>query len=46
MAKEIIQSNVMEYSGIMSLTGFTSVVSGETEETYYDKEFRYSSDKI
>ena len=46
MAKEIIESNVMEYSGIKSLTGFTSVVSGETEETYYDKEFRYSSDKI
>ena len=36
----------MEYSGIKSLTGFTCVVSGETDETYYNKEFRYSSDKI
>ena len=51
MSKEIIkrtpiESNVMEYSGIKYLTGFTCVVSGETDETYYDKEFRYSSDKI
>ena len=51
MSKEIIkrtpiESNMMEYSGIKSLTGFTCVVSGETDETYYDKEFRYSSDKI
>jgi len=46
MAKGIIESNVMEYSGIKSLTGFTCVVSGETEDTYYNKEFRYSSDKI
>lgn len=46
MAKGIIESNVMEYSGIKSLTGFTCVVSGETDKTYYDKEFRYSSDKI
>lgn len=46
MAKGIIESNVMEYSGIKSLTGFTCVVSGETDETYYNKEFRYSSDKI
>ena len=46
MTKGIIESNVMEYSGIKSLTGFTCVVSGETDETYYNKEFRYSSDKI
>ena len=46
MAKGIIESNVMEYSGIKSLTGFTCVVSGETDNTYYDKEFRYSSDTI
>ena len=46
MAKEVIESNVMEYSGIKSLTGFTSIVTGEDENTYYDKEFRYSSDKI
>ncbi len=46
MTKGIIESNVMEYSGIKSLTGFTCVVSGETDNTYYDKEFRYSSDNI
>ena len=46
MAKGIIESNVMEYSGIKSLTGFTCVVTGETDQTYYNKEFRYSSDKI
>ena len=46
MAKGIIESNVMEYSGIKSLTGFTCIVSGETDVTYYNKEFRYSSDKI
>ena len=37
---------MMEYSGIQSLTGFTAVIRGETDETYYDKEFRYSADKI
>lgn len=46
MAKGIIESNVMEYSRIKSLTGFTCIVSGETDVTYYNKEFRYSSDKI
>ena len=46
MAKGIIESNVMEYTGIKSLTGFTCVVTCETEDTYFDKEFRYSSDKI
>ena len=37
---------MMEYSGIQALTGFTAVIRGETDETYYDKEFRYSADKI
>ena len=46
MTKGIIESNVMEYTGIKSLTGFTCVVTGETDKVYYDKEFRYSSDKI
>lgn len=46
MAKEVIESNIMEYTGIKSLTGFTAVVIGETKDTYYNKEFRYSSDKI
>ena len=46
MAKGVIESNVMEYTGIKSLTGFTAVVIGETPDTYYEKEFRYSSDKI
>ena len=46
MAKGVIESNVMEYSGIQALTGFTAVIRGENEQTYYDKQFRYSSDKI
>ena len=37
---------MMEYSGIQALTGFTAVIRGENEQTHYDKEFRYSSDKI
>lgn len=46
MAKTIIESNVMEYTGVKSLTGYTCVVSGETPDSYFEKEFRYSSDKI
>ena len=46
MTKGIIESNIMEYTGIKSITGFTCVVTGETDKVYYDKEFRYSSDKI
>lgn len=46
MAKGIIESNVIEYTGINSISGFTCVVSGENENSYYEKEFRYSSDKI
>lgn len=42
----IIESNVMEYTGIKSISGFTCIVNGENETSYYDKEFRYSSDKI
>ena len=36
----------MEYTGIKSISGFTCIVNGENETSYYDKEFRYSSDKI
>ena len=49
MAKENntpIESNVMEYSGIKALTGVTCETCGETDETKFKKEFRYSSDKI
>ncbi len=51
MAKGIIkrtpiESNVMEYSGIKALTGVTYETFGETDETKFIKEFRYSSDKI
>ena len=51
MAKGIIkripiESNVMEYSGIKALTGVTYKTFGETDETKFIKEFRYSSDKI
>lgn len=46
MAKGVIESNVMEYTGVKAITGFTAVIRCETEDTYYNKEFRYSSDKI
>ena len=51
MAKGIIkripiESKVMEYSGIKALTGVTYKTFGETDETKFIKEFRYSSDKI
>ena len=31
MTKGIIESNVMEYTGIKSITGFTCIVKGEDE---------------
>jgi len=46
MGKYIIESDVMEYTGIKSISGVTCVVTCETEDTYFEKEFRYSSDKI
>ena len=46
MSKKPIESNIMEYTGIKSISGVTCVVTYETEDTYFDKEFRYSSDKI
>jgi hypothetical protein len=46
MNSNIIESNVMKYTGIKSISGFTCVVNRENETSYYDKEFRYSSDKI
>lgn len=46
MKKEVIESNVIEYNDIKSISGFTCIVSGEDENSYYEKEFRYSADKI
>lgn len=47
MSNRVIESNVMEYTGIRSVSGFTCVtIPEETEALYFDKEFRYSSDKI
>lgn len=46
MAKSVIESNVMEYTGIKDISGYTCIVIGEDENSYYEKEFRYSSDKI
>ena len=46
MSKNPIESNIMEYTGIKSISGVTCVVTSETEDTYFEKEFRYSSDKI
>lgn len=46
MSKNTIESNVIEYTGIKSMTGFTCVVKGEDENNFFDKKFRYSLDKI
>ena len=39
-------SNVLEYNNIKQILGFTANISGETNNVYFDKEFRYSSDGI
>ena len=39
-------SNILEYKNIKRILGFTANISGETNNVYYDKEFRYSSDGI
>ena len=39
-------SNILEYNNIKQIFGFTANISGETNNVYYDKEFRYSSDGI
>lgn len=47
MAKNVIESNVIEYTGIKDISGFTCItIPTETETSYFEKEFRYSSDKI
>ena len=46
MTRNVIESNVIEYSGIKSISGYTCVVHGEDENNFYDKKFRYSDDKI
>lgn len=44
---KIIESNIIEYKGIKDISGYTCVtVPEETESLYFEKEFRYSSDKI
>ena len=37
MVKSVIESNVMEYTGIKSISGVTCVVTSETEDTYFEK---------
>ena len=39
-------SNILEYNNIKQILGFTTNISGETNDVYFDKEFRYSSDGI
>ena len=39
-------SNVLEYNNIKQILGFNANISGETNNVYYHKEFRYSSDGI
>ena len=44
---KIIESNIIEYKDIKDISGYTCVtVPEETESLYFEKEFRYSSDKI
>ena len=44
--KKYITSNVIEYNNVKEISGFNCVVTGENENNYYKKEFRYSVDKI
>ena len=46
MSKNYIESNILEYNNIKDIYGFKCDVVGETSETYFIKEFRYSTDKI
>lgn len=39
-------SNVLEYNNIKQIFGYTANISGETNNVYFVKEFRYSSDGI
>ena len=39
-------SNILEYNNIKRILGFTANISGETNDVYFNKEFRYSSDGI
>ena len=44
---KVIESNIIEYTGIKEISGCTCVtIPKETETNYFEKEFRYSSDKI
>jgi hypothetical protein len=46
MDKSYIESNILEYDNVKNIYGYNAVIEGENEDTYYNKEFRYSSDKI
>ena len=46
MAKIYIESNVLEYNNIKNIFGYNAVITGENSNTFYNKEFRYSSDNI
>lgn len=47
MGNKVIESNIIEYTGIKDISGFTCVIiPEENESSYFEKEFRYSSDKI
>ena len=39
-------SNILEYNNIKQIFGYTANISGETNNVYFVKEFRYSSDGI
>lgn len=46
MSKNIIESNVIKYSGITGISGFNCIVPGENTNSFFEKKFRYSTDGI
>ena len=46
MFRKNMTSNILEYNNIKQILGFTANISGETNNVYFNKEFRYSSDGI
>lgn len=46
MSNKVIESNVIEYSNVREIVGFSCDITGETDSCFYEKQFRYSTDNI
>lgn len=46
MSKTYIESNIIEYSNVKNIFGFTCTIKGENETCFYKKEFKHSNDNI